>query len=149
MNEKDAILLLQSEGWTKADAVRGLESIDFAIQQPSESIIRQAACEFAGRELFKRQKLQASQKGIVTKKNSEIDRLDIQNQELNNLISALDADKERLVKINDLLKQDNKYLKNLIDAIRLELTQNIRSILRLEDKDLRKEVAKLFKRSQG
>ena len=70
MNKSQAIKLLESEAWTKADAMRALEIIDFSTN-PDEITIRRAISRFAGSELIKRQRLQAAQKGLVTKKTKE------------------------------------------------------------------------------
>ncbi|MHC5725371.1 MAG: hypothetical protein ACYTXY_14790, partial [Nostoc sp.] len=72
MNKSQAIKLLESEAWTKADAMRALEVIDFGTN-PDEITIRRAISPFAGSELIKRQRLQAAQKAIVTKKTKEIE----------------------------------------------------------------------------
>ncbi|WP_100899602.1 hypothetical protein [Nostoc flagelliforme] len=56
MNKSQSIKLLESEGWTKADAMRALEVIDFSTN-PDEITIRRAISPFAGSELIKRQRL--------------------------------------------------------------------------------------------
>lgn len=73
MNKSQSIKLLESEGWTKADAMRALEVIDFSAN-PDEITIRRGISLFAGSELIKRQRLQAAQKGLVTKKSNEIEK---------------------------------------------------------------------------
>ena len=75
MNKSQAIKLLETEGWTKADAGRALELINFKTD-PDELAIRRTISSFAGSELIKRQRLQAAQKSIVTKQNKEIERKD-------------------------------------------------------------------------
>ena len=69
MNKKEAIALLNNEGWTKTDAQRALKLLDFKLNlEFDELTIRQAASKFAGVQLYERQRLQAAQKGMVTKK---------------------------------------------------------------------------------
>lgn len=75
MNKSQAIKLLKNEGWTEADAKRALEVIDFNAN-PDELTIRRTISSFAGSELIKRQRLQAAQKGMVTKKTKEIEQKD-------------------------------------------------------------------------
>lgn len=75
MNKSQAIKLLQHEGWTKADASRALESVDFSAN-PDELTIRRVTSPFAGPELSKRQNLQRAQKGLVKKKTDEMERRD-------------------------------------------------------------------------
>jgi chromosome segregation ATPase len=75
VNKPQAIKLLKDEGWTEADAKRALAGIDFNAN-PNELTIRRAISTFAGPELFNRQRLQAAQKGMVTKKTKEIERKD-------------------------------------------------------------------------
>lgn len=83
MNKKEAIALLNNEGWTKADAKRALELLDFKLNlELDELTIRQAASKFAGVQLYERQRLQAAQKGMVTKKNQEIQQYITQIEEL-------------------------------------------------------------------
>ena len=72
MNKSEATQLLVREGWTKADALRALERVDFN-QNPDELTIRRAISLFAGPELINRQRLQAAQKGMVTKRTKEIE----------------------------------------------------------------------------
>ena len=83
MNKKEAIELLNHEGWTKADAQRALESINFKIDTDiDELIVRHTVSQFAGAELIKRQNLQRAQKGMVTKRNNEIQSYIVQIEEL-------------------------------------------------------------------
>ena len=73
MNKKEAIALLNDEGWTKADAKRALELLDFKLNPDVDELtIRRATSQFGGVQLYERQRLQAAQKGMVTKKNKEI-----------------------------------------------------------------------------
>lgn len=71
MNKKEAIDSAHKEGWTKADAERALQELDFS-QDISERQIWIALSKFAGSELLKRQRLQAAQKSQVTKKDNQI-----------------------------------------------------------------------------
>lgn len=170
MNRSEAIKLLESEGWTKADVIRALEVIDF-ITNPDEVTIRRAISPFAGSELNKRQRLQAAQKAMVTKKTKEIERKDkeytakidqyekAQKQErekreaeiqtLSSENKTLEATVKTLTSINDRLKKDNKDLKNIVDAIKLKLTMDMNKLLQYEDSEIRKAVIKLFKSTLG
>lgn len=76
MNRKEAIDLAHSEGWTKADAERALKELDFS-QDISEGKIWITLSKFAGSELLKRQRLQAAQKGQVTKKDNQIKTIEL------------------------------------------------------------------------
>ena len=107
MNKLDTIKILEREGWTKADAVRALEKIDFS-NDPEELTIRRAISLFAGLELIKRQRLQAAQKGIVTKKVKEIEVKDKKSIELENNAKELFSQNDQLEKANVRLKKDNK-----------------------------------------
>ncbi|WP_413162028.1 hypothetical protein ACL6C3_24635 [Capilliphycus salinus ALCB114379] len=78
MNKSEAINLLTKQGWTKADAKRALEEIDFS-ENPNQETILQKTASFSGYELNKRQRSQAAQKGLVTKKNNEIERIKKEN----------------------------------------------------------------------
>lgn len=177
MNKYEAIKLLESEGWTKSDAIRALEVINFN-DSPDELTIRRAISMFAGSELIKRQRLQAVQKGMVTKKakeiehknkehaaniqhlknsqkeeketiESKIETLCSENQTLGSKIQALVSQKNELIEVNNQLKQDNKALKNIIDEIKLRLAISTKSLLKYEDSEIRKAVIKLFNSTLG
>jgi chromosome segregation ATPase len=78
VNKKEAVALLNSWGWTQADANRALVDLDFT-QKPGIDQILQVVAHFSGSELAERQRLQAAQKGQVTRKQKE---LLAKNQEL-------------------------------------------------------------------
>ncbi|WP_310482174.1 hypothetical protein [Chamaesiphon sp. VAR_48_metabat_403] len=80
MDKAEIINILQSEDWTKADALRAVESIDFNTNPDELTIRRNISSRFAGRELIKRQREQAAQKGMVTKKTNQIELLKQQYQ---------------------------------------------------------------------
>jgi chromosome segregation ATPase len=108
VNKSQAIKLLKDEGWTEADAKRALEVIDFSTN-PNELTIRRTISSFAGAELFKRQRLQAAQKGMVTKKTKEI----------------VQKDEEYVIKINqyeESLKRAKEKYESEIQALLLRKT---------------------------
>ncbi|BAY10753.1 hypothetical protein [Calothrix sp. NIES-2098] len=177
MNKSQAIKLLQNEGWTQADAIRALEVINFNTN-PDEITIRRAISSFAGSELINRQRLQAAQKGMVTKKNKEIEknkqeyaakidqlnnyqkqerekyeaeiqRLSDQNKSLDLQLNTIKSQKNELIQVNDQLKKDNKALKNLIDAIKLKLAIDTKRLLQYEDSEIRKALINMFKSTLG
>jgi hypothetical protein len=141
VNKSQAIKFLQEQGWTKADSERAVESIDFKLN-PDESTIFSKVLGFAGSELLQRQRLQAAQKGQVTKRNNEIKQKDELNYQLKNEIKQKDL-------VNDQLKKDNKHLKNLVDAIRLKLNIDVESLLRYEDSEIRQALIRWLKGTQG
>ena len=152
MNKTKAIALLNDEGWTKADAKRALELLDFKINPDADELaIRRAASQFAGLQLYERQRLQAAQKGMVTKKNKEIQKYIAQIEELaangdsnsTEKITELKNKISKLIEANDELKKDNKAMKNIVDQIRFKLTVEIKDILSL--KDIRQIKTKLVK----
>jgi hypothetical protein len=148
VNKTEAIELLASEGWTKADAKRALSAIDFQLE-PDELIIRRATSYFAGTELYKRQRLQAAQKGMVTKKTKEITLSLEENQILKTETVQLSSKNEALTEVNKELKKDNKALKTLVDQIRLRLSLDVRRLMQFEDSEIRQELVKWFSRTQG
>lgn len=148
MNKSEAAQLLVEAGWTKADAMRALEGVDFR-QNPDEFVILRAALVFAGPELSNRQRLQAAQKGMVTKKVKEIEHKSQVAVQLQSQVKVLASEKDELTAANTQLKQDNKALKNLIDQIKLKIALDVKSLLRYEDSEIRKALAKWFKSMQG
>ena len=160
MNKKEAIQLLHNEGWTKVDAQRALETIDFKSDSDLEEItIRRVASQFAGSELIKRQNLQRAQKGLVTKRNKQIEdylarieelKKKSDDLELEAKIQELIKENQKLIKVNNLLKKDNKDLKNVVDAIRLRLTIETKHILKLDNiKGIKQSLFKLLKSTLG
>jgi predicted RNase H-like nuclease (RuvC/YqgF family) len=150
MQKSDAFILLNTEGWTKEDAKRALSEVDFS-NDPDELTILKAASSFAGKELLQRQRLQAAQKSLVTKKDKEIekykekiDRVDSETD-----LTKLLTENRQLQKINEELKRDNKRLKNIVDMIKLKLAQQTKEILQYEDSEIRKAVIKIFKSTLG
>lgn len=177
MNKSQSIKLLENEGWTKADAMRALELIDFSTN-PDEITIRRAISPFAGSELIKRQRLQAAQKGLVTKKSNEIEKnnqeyaakieqlkkyqkqenekyeteiqnLSDTNKVLEMKLKSINAQNSELIQANEELKKDNKALKNLIDEIRLKLAMSTKKLLQYEDSEIRQALIIMFKSTLG
>ena len=158
MNKKEAIDLLNTEGWTKADAIRAFETLDFKLNKNLDELaIRRAASKFAGVQLSERQRLQAAQKGMVTKKNKEIQKYITQIEELaantggdnQKQIEELRGKISELVKTNDVLKKDNKAMKNIVDEIRFKLTVEIKNLLTLKDSQVKQRLIKLLKSTLG
>lgn len=155
MTKKEAIALLVKDGWTKADAQRALQGVDFA-QNPNELIIRQCASNFAGQELYNRQRLQAAQKAMVTKRSKTVNilaqenkRIVAENQQLKQEQPALNDEYEKLKQINLELQKDNKALQTYINQIQLRLALDVKKLLKFEDSEIRKELVKWFARTQG
>lgn len=160
MRKNEVIQLLNSEGWTKADAKRAIALIDFKTD-PSEIVIRRAVSKFAGTELINRQRSQAVQKGLVIKKINEIKQylIEIENLKKNTSISDPDLAKKlkqlsdkniELQEANQKLKKDNKDLKNIVDAIRLKLTIEIKHLLEYNSvTEIKKSLVKLLNSTLG
>ncbi len=155
MKKTEAINLFVNNGWTKADAERALEDLDFS-QDPDELTVYKYSSLFAGKELINRQRSQAAQKGIVTRKTKEIDLKVAENNDLQNKAQVLDSQNsklsktnEKLTQVKDQLEQDNRRLKNLVDAIRLKITIDGGKLLQYEDSEIRKALSKWFKGMQG
>jgi predicted RNase H-like nuclease (RuvC/YqgF family) len=163
VNKSQAIQLLQSEGWTQADAKRALELINFNTN-PDEITIRRAISSFTGSELSNRQRLQAAQKGMVTKKNKEIEskieqlnksqkqereKYEAEIKSLEMQLKSINSENNELLQLNDQLKKDNKSLKNLVDAIKLRLAIDTKRLLEYEDSKIRQALIKMFKSTLG
>ena len=169
MNKQEAIELLNNKGWTTADAQRALTVIDFNINPNIDELaILRTASQFAGAELLNRQRLQAAQKGLVTRRNrkiqeyiSQIEELTLKKdsaeiekeiQKLKDKISSLVVDKTELEKekselqvANIDLEKDNKYLANLVHEIKFKLTVEIKDILKLDNiLQIKKRLTKLL-----
>ena len=179
MNKQEAIELLRNEGWTKADAQRALIIIDFQIDPNIDELtILRTASQFAGAELLNRQRLQAAQKGLVTKRNKEIQayitqieqltlkigqnsnenaaelaEINLLKEKISKLIhdnDSLTQNNNELIQANDVLMQDNKNLKNIVDEIRFKLTVEIKNLLKINNiLELRKHLVTLLKSTLG
>ena len=174
MNKREAIELLNHEGWTKADAKRALESINFRTDTDiDELMVRRAASQFAGAELLNRQRLQAAQKGLVTRRNREIQEYISQIEELTlkigssnssensaeleqeviklkDKISNLVQANDELDRANNILQRDNRNLRNIVDEIRFRLTVEFKNILRLNNiLKIKQRLVQLLKSTLG
>jgi predicted RNase H-like nuclease (RuvC/YqgF family) len=175
MKKSEILKLLESEDWTKADALRAIASIDFSTDPDELSIRRAISSQFIGSELSQRQHRQSSQKRLVTIKNGQIKLLQqqlsqqakgsddtkktekitqlqqqVQQQKdradgLTKQVEELNTNNQLFVKVNAELKQDNKHLKNLVDAIRLQIVKDMRVLLKYQDSELRQAIMKLYK----
>ena len=76
MRKQDAIAFAKRFDWTVADAKRAF--VDLDIKEADEQSLLLAMANFAGKELLERQRLQAAQKGQVTKKKNEIKRIELE-----------------------------------------------------------------------
>lgn len=54
-----------------------------------------------------------------------------------------------LIEVNDVLKKDNKAMKNIVDEIRFKLTVEIKNILNLKDSQIKQRLVKLLKSTLG
>ena len=130
-------------GRLRSQAEKKLEKLKVEYQELEESIA-QIETSTVALESRKRQ-LELEQQQLEL----EIQNLAVRNSSLETKVSKLASEKEELVEVNDELKQENKALKNIIDEIRLKLTINLKKMLQLEDSEIRKAIAKLFKSTQG
>lgn len=186
MNKKEAITLLNSWGWTQADAKRALENLDFSTN-PGEAQVLRYATQFSGSELATRQRLQAAQKSQVTLRKRELEakeqELVQKDAKIHELVrqvldltqgspaedfaqlqaqlrtlederdqilaskASLKSQMEKLTAANDLLMQDNRRLRNLVDQIRLQVTREMKGLLRYQDSEIRQAVVRLFQKT--
>jgi hypothetical protein len=157
MDKAEIINILQSEDWTKADALRAVESIDFNTN-PDELIIRRnISSQFAGRELIKRQREQAAQKGMVTRKTNQIELLkqqyqadikqrDLQILRLKEQLSGADSPDQNNIQNQHLLAQvKGLEVNNLsLTKVNAELKKDNKSLKNIVD-SIRLQIAKDMK----
>jgi chromosome segregation ATPase len=79
----------------------------------------------------------------------QIETLEGQKFQLSSKVQQLDSSNHELTKVNHELKQDNKRLKNLVDAIRLNLSKSVKGILRSDDSEIKRALAKFYKSLLG
>ncbi|MDJ0583431.1 hypothetical protein [Crocosphaera sp.] len=75
MTKKEAIELAVHYRWTAQDAKRAYDGLN--CKEASQEELLLALIKFAGPELYQRQKLQAAQKALVTKKKKKIEAIEI------------------------------------------------------------------------
>lgn len=76
-SQKEAIEFARKFNWTKKDAERAFTKANLNIKEADEQTLLISLVEFAGLELLERQRLQAAQKGQVTKKVKYIKEIEI------------------------------------------------------------------------
>lgn len=80
---KEAISYARHFGWTEADAKRAFADID--LKSTNELALLTAMVNFAGPTLLDRQRLQGSQRGLVTKKENYIKQIELEfSEKVNN-----------------------------------------------------------------
>ena len=73
--KEKAIQFAVDLGWTKSDAERAYKSTGIDLKSVDDGVklpLAMALADFAGKALYERQRLQAAQKGLVTKKTNKI-----------------------------------------------------------------------------
>ncbi|MFM2430995.1 MAG: hypothetical protein RLZZ511_2208 [Cyanobacteriota bacterium] len=73
LTSQQAIQQATEFGWTIADAKRALEGQSYPLDRAG---LIQALCQYAGKELATRQRLQAAQKAQVTRKTNYIEKIE-------------------------------------------------------------------------
>ncbi len=74
MTKTEAITFAKKFNWTAADAERAFYGLDF--KEADEQALLLALVNFAGSQLYERQRQQAAQKGQVTKKTNYIKKIE-------------------------------------------------------------------------
>ena len=83
------------------------------------------------------------------KLEADIRSLFSENDTLASKIEIVTSQNDELIGANEQLKKDNKDLKNLVDAIRLRLARDTKTLLQYEDSQLRKALIILFRWTLG
>ena len=76
-SKKEAIEFAIKFNWTAKDAERAFTKANIDIKEADEQMLLMSLVKFAGSELLERQRLQAAQKGQVTKKVKYIKEIEI------------------------------------------------------------------------
>jgi chromosome segregation ATPase len=130
-------------GRARSQAEQKLQTLQTEYDELEASI---AALESTNQSLATRkQQLESDRQALST----EIQKITIEKQKLGTQVTRLNVLTNELTDANDQLKKDNKDLKNMIDAIRLKFTKEIKQLLSYEDSEIRKALVKLFKSTLG
>lgn len=117
---------LQSEYLELQESIKNIELLK------SESALRKQELEQETRKL-----------------EEDIKRITKENKNLKTKVNTLSSNNQELTEANSQLQKDNRHLKNIVDQIRLQLTINMNSLLRLQDSEIRKGLIKLLQSIQG
>jgi hypothetical protein len=153
MDKSETIKLLQSEDWTKADAIRAVESIDFNTNPDELTIRRNISSQFAGRELIQRQNAQRAQKGVVTRKTNQIESLkreyqaDIKQRDLQLALlkqQVIGADSPEQAQQIELIQQQYRVVIDQYESQNQQLLARVKE-LEVDNRSLVKVNAELKK----
>ena len=137
---------------------KSIQSLELANQnlegkkQNLETEKQELEAEIQSLSVNNRDKLAAEKKKLEAEREKlekNIQALSLNNQELNKKVEKLNTRNEELFGANQQLMKDNKDLKNIVDAIRLRLAQNIDELLEYEDSQIRKALVRLLKWTVG
>lgn len=116
-------------------------------QRKREKLVKEIA------ELEKSIGIRGEHKEQLLKKQQELDKkiteLSAKNQELSCKVQTLTTNNDELIDANEILKRDNRDLKNIIDQIRLRLARDIQMLLEYEDSEIRRALIRLFSWTLG
>lgn len=59
----------------------------------------------------------------------------------------LEKQTEKLKEVNDMLMKDNRRLRNVLDQIKLKIAQDMKSLLRYQDSEIRRAAIRLFQKT--
>lgn len=59
----------------------------------------------------------------------------------------LEKKTEKLKEVNDMLMKDNRRLRNVLDQIKLKIAQDMKSLLRSKDSEIRRAAIRLFQKT--
>jgi chromosome segregation ATPase len=133
----------QSEYAALQSSIHQIEGSNHELEQRKQQLEKEAALAMQDLE---RSKANLEQQKLKLEQESQA--LEAEVNVLQAKAQRLEGQKE-LVVVNDDLKKDNKRLKNLVDAIRLKFSKEMRQVLNTEDSELRKAIAKLYKSMLG
>ncbi|UJB72327.1 hypothetical protein HRE53_27435 (plasmid) [Acaryochloris sp. 'Moss Beach'] len=85
----------------------------------------------------------------IQKTEEEIKELFEKNTALKLKVQTSTTRNDELEAANEVLKKDNKDLKNIVDQIRLRLARDTKQLLEYEDSEIRKALIRLFRWTLG
>lgn len=121
-------------------------------KQELESERTKLEAEIQSLSVNNRDNLAAEKKKLEAEREKlekDLQALSLNNQNLNKKVDQLNSKNKELSGANQRLMKDNKDLKNIVDAIRLRLAQNIDKLLEYEDSQIRKALVRLLKWTVG
>ncbi|MFE4108053.1 hypothetical protein [Almyronema epifaneia] len=130
-------------GQQRSQAEKRLKSLQAEHQKLAQEIENLEKANISSRD--RKENLSKEQQEL----EAQIQSLSSENQRLSSKVQTLTTQNDQLIDANEVLKKDNKDLKNIVDQVRLRLARDTKMLLEYEDSEIRKALIRLFQWTLG